>query len=103
VLLAVSVFVPSPPQLFGFVWKGQMRLLYPSTAAYATVMADVASFTGACTIGLMLVSKFFFQVCESVPNRGWSLCQPVCLCTCCSQVCVFWPKLSHVALHCVTP
>lgn len=50
------------PQLFGFVWKGQMRLLYPSTAAYATVMADVASFTGACTIGLMLVSKFFFQV-----------------------------------------
>lgn len=49
-------------KLFGFVWKGQMRLLYPSTAAYATVMADVASFTGACTIGLMLVSKFFFQV-----------------------------------------
>jgi AAA family ATP:ADP antiporter len=50
-------------KLFGFVWKGQMRLLYPSTAAYATVMADVASFTGACTIALMLVSKFIFQVC----------------------------------------
>lgn len=49
-------------KLFGFVWKGQMRLLYPSTAAYATVMADVASFTGACTIALMLVSKFIFQV-----------------------------------------
>jgi hypothetical protein len=39
-----------------------MRLLYPSTAAYATVMADVASFTGACTIALMLVSKVIFQV-----------------------------------------
>lgn len=49
-------------KLFGFVWKGQMRLLYPSTAAYATVMGDVASFTGACTIALMLVSKYIFQV-----------------------------------------
>jgi AAA family ATP:ADP antiporter len=49
-------------KLFGFVWKGQMRILYPSTAAYATVMGDVASFTGACTIALMLVSKYIFQV-----------------------------------------
>jgi hypothetical protein len=55
-------------KLFGFVWKGQMRLLYPSTAAYATVMADVASFTGACTIALMLVSKFIFQVCAWACN-----------------------------------
>lgn len=49
-------------KLFTFVWKGQMRLLCPSTAAYATLMADVASFTGAATIALMLVSKFVFQV-----------------------------------------
>lgn len=49
-------------KLFTFVWKGQMRLLCPSTAAYATMMADVASFTGAATIALMLVSKFVFQV-----------------------------------------
>jgi hypothetical protein len=28
----------------------------------AQVMADVASFTGAATVSLMLVSKFIFQV-----------------------------------------
>lgn len=39
-----------------------MQLLYPSASAYATVMSDVAAFTGAATVGLMLVSKFFFQV-----------------------------------------
>lgn len=49
-------------KLFGFVWKGQMKLLYPSASAYATVMSDVAAFTGAATVGLMLVSKYFFQV-----------------------------------------
>jgi AAA family ATP:ADP antiporter len=49
-------------KLFGFVWKGQMRLLYPSAAEYAVVMADVASYTGAATIALMLASKPVFQV-----------------------------------------
>jgi hypothetical protein len=59
-------------KLFGFVWKGQMRILYPSTAAYATVMGDVASFTGACTIALMLVSKYIFQVQLSWQQRWHS-------------------------------
>lgn len=49
-------------KLFGFVWKGQMKLLYPSATAYATVMSDVAAWTGATTVALMLISKFFFQV-----------------------------------------
>jgi hypothetical protein len=52
-------------KLFGFVWKGQMKVLYPSTAEYTTVMGDVASYTGATTIGLMLISKYVFQVRQS--------------------------------------
>lgn len=43
-----------------------MRVLYPSATAYATIMGDVASWTGACTIGLMLISKLIFQVCVCV-------------------------------------
>uniref|UniRef100_A0A383WNC7 ADP,ATP carrier protein n=1 Tax=Tetradesmus obliquus TaxID=3088 RepID=A0A383WNC7_TETOB len=64
-------------KLFGFVWKGQMKVLYPSTAEFATVMADVASFTGAATVSLMLVSKYIFQY---LGWRGAALMTPlVCL------------------------
>lgn len=49
-------------KLFGFTWKAAMKQAHPSTAAYAALMGDVASLTGATTIFLMLVSKFIFQV-----------------------------------------
>eukprot|EP00775_Hariotina_reticulata_P006953 gene6953-7169_t len=61
-------------KLFGFVWKGQMKVLYPSTAEYTTVMGDVASYTGATTIGLMLISKYVFQF---LGWRGAALVTPV--------------------------
>ena len=61
-------------KLFGFVWKGQMRLLYPSAAEYAVVMADVASYTGAATIAFMLASKPVFQVRRRTRLGGEGVC-----------------------------
>eukprot|EP00884_Botryococcus_braunii_P005587 jgi/Botrbrau1/15029/Bobra.320_2s0006.3 len=48
-------------RLFEFCWKGQLRLLYPSAAAYQSVLADVAIWTGYTTIALMLTGRFVFQ------------------------------------------
>lgn len=48
-------------RLFEFCWKGQLRLLYPSAAAYQGVLADVAIWTGYTTIALMLTGRFVFQ------------------------------------------
>lgn len=64
-------------KLLGFVWKAQMRLSYPSTAAYSSIMADIAAWTGAATIALMLSSKCFFSV---LGWRGAALATPlVCM------------------------
>jgi hypothetical protein len=60
-LLVVSYGVSH--RLFEFAWKGQLRALYPTPAAYQSVLADVSIATGYCTIALMLLGKFVFQ-CE---------------------------------------
>lgn len=58
-LLVVSYGVSH--RLFEFAWKGQLRALYPTPAAYQSVLADVSIATGWCTIALMLLGKFVFQ------------------------------------------
>ncbi|KAL4419151.1 hypothetical protein ABPG77_009127 [Micractinium sp. CCAP 211/92] len=58
-LLVVSYGVSH--RLFEFAWKGQLRALYPTPAAYQSVLADVSIATGYCTIALMLLGKFVFQ------------------------------------------
>lgn len=58
-LLVVSYGVSH--RLFEFAWKGQLRALYPTPAAYQSVLADVSIATGYCTIALMLMGKFVFQ------------------------------------------
>ncbi|PRW58365.1 ADP,ATP carrier 1 isoform A [Chlorella sorokiniana] len=63
-LLVVSYGVSH--RLFEFAWKGQLRALYPTPAAYQGVLADVSIATGWCTILLMLCGKFVFQY------MGWS-------------------------------
>ncbi|KAI7841534.1 hypothetical protein COHA_004705 [Chlorella ohadii] len=63
-LLVVSYGVSH--RLFEFAWKGQLRALYPTPAAYQGVLADVSIATGWCTIALMLCGKFVFQY------LGWS-------------------------------
>lgn len=62
-LLVVSYGVSH--RLFEFAWKGQLRALYPTPAAYQSVLADVSIATGWCTIALMLLGKFVFQ------HLGW--------------------------------
>lgn len=34
-------------RLFEFAWKGQLRVLYPTTQAYSGALADVSIYTGA--------------------------------------------------------
>jgi ATP/ADP translocase len=34
-------------RLFEFAWKGQLRLLFPTTQAYSGALADVSIYTGA--------------------------------------------------------
>lgn len=58
-LLVVSYGISH--RLFEFAWKGQLRALYPTAAAYQSVLADVSIATGWCTIALMLLGKFVFQ------------------------------------------
>lgn len=58
-LLVVSYGVSH--RLFEFAWKGQLRVLYPTAAAYQSVLADVSIATGWLTITLMVLGKFVFQ------------------------------------------
>lgn len=48
-------------RLFEFAWKGQLRALFPTAAAYQGVLADVSIATGWATISLMLLGKLVFQ------------------------------------------
>jgi ATP:ADP antiporter, AAA family len=53
-------------RLFEFAWKGQLRALFPTPAAYQGVLADVSIATGWATITLMLLGKIVFQ------KFGWN-------------------------------
>ncbi|GBF98341.1 plastidic ATP ADP-transporter [Raphidocelis subcapitata] len=66
-------------KVFGWTWKSEMRKLYPAANDYATVMGDVASYTGIVTICLMLVSKWTFQL---LKWRGAALATPVVMAAC---------------------
>lgn len=59
-LLVVSYGVSH--RLFEFAWKGQLRVLYPTQAAYQSILADVSIATGWATITFMLL--------VSAPARG---------------------------------
>ena len=52
-LLVVSYGISH--RLFEFAWKGQLRVLYPTAAAYQSVLADVSIATGWATITLMIL------------------------------------------------
>lgn len=58
-LLVVSYGVSH--RLFEFAWKGQLRVLYPTQAAYQSILADVSIATGWATITFMLLGKYVFQ------------------------------------------
>jgi ATP:ADP antiporter, AAA family len=65
-------------RLFEYAWKGQLRVLYPSVESYQSILADVSIWTGATTIGLMLTSRFIFQVCSLLATALRFL--PILLC-----------------------
>ncbi|CAG9461784.1 unnamed protein product [Pedinophyceae sp. YPF-701] len=49
-------------RLFEFSWKGQLRELYPTSAAYQGALADVSIATGFTTIVMMFLGRFLFQM-----------------------------------------
>lgn len=49
-------------RFFDVVWKGQLKLMYPTPQQYQTVLADVSVWTGISTILMLLTGKFIFQV-----------------------------------------
>jgi len=58
-VLVLSYFVAS--KLFDFAWKSSLLKLYPSTTAYAHVLAGVSQAVGFSTIGFMIASKWVFK------------------------------------------
>eukprot|EP00210_Caulerpa_lentillifera_P008883 g8475.t1 len=48
-------------RFFDVVWKGQLKLVYPTTQQYQSVLADVSVWTGISTIIMLLTGKFIFQ------------------------------------------
>ena len=49
-------------RFFEVVWKGQLKLIYPTSQEYQGILADVSVWTGIVTITMMLTGKFVFQV-----------------------------------------
>jgi AAA family ATP:ADP antiporter len=58
-------------RLFEFTWKGQLRSMYPTVQAYQSVLADVATYTGALTLANMFVSRLIFKY------LGWGVAASV--------------------------
>ncbi|KAL6763616.1 TLC ATP/ADP transporter-domain-containing protein [Haematococcus lacustris] len=58
-VLVISYFLAQ--KLFDFAWKAQLRVFYPSAAAYQTALADVAQYTGIATMVGMACSKYVFH------------------------------------------
>ena len=49
-------------RFFEVVWKGELKLVYPTAQEYQAILADVSVWTGCATIAMMLTGKFVFQV-----------------------------------------
>jgi hypothetical protein len=70
-LLLVLPLLQRPCRLFEFTWKGQLRSMYPTVQAYQSVLADVATYTGALTLANMFVSRLIFKY------LGWGVAASV--------------------------
>lgn len=57
-------------RFFEVVWKGQLKVVYPTQQAYQGILADVSVWTGMATVTLMLTGKFVFQVLPSLGIFG---------------------------------
>ena len=47
-------------------WKGQLRILHPTPAAYSAFMGDVQLASGCLTCALMLLAPWLFK------KMGWA-------------------------------
>lgn len=83
-------------RLFEFAWKGQLRVLYPTTQAYSSALADVSIYTGAAAAPPRLPLP---QCCRHGAVRR-SVLRGVLRACCgsivherCSHACTAWPWL----------